>query len=339
MQFTNTPVQQQKYKIGILMVNLGTPDAPDKTSVRRYLKQFLSDPRVIEKPRWLWWLILNLIILRVRPARTARAYKKVWSDAGSPILLISRLQAAKLQARLNDIDRTEVKLELAMRYGQPSIDNGITILQKYGISKLLILPMYPQYCASTTASVFDEVANQLKKRRWIPEARFINHYYNRTDYIRALANSVRRSWAENGRGDILVVSFHGIPKSYISHGDPYLQHCEETTTLLKNSLQLTDEQIKLVFQSRVGTEEWLKPYCDHTLKLLPSQGINNIDIISPAFSADCLETLEELEVENRAYFMEAGGERYQYISALNEGDEHIEVLGNLVEQHIQGWVE
>ncbi|MCB1754036.1 MAG: ferrochelatase, partial [Gammaproteobacteria bacterium] len=317
MHYSSTPMPQAQQTIGILVVNLGTPDAPDTPSVRRYLKEFLSDPRVIETPRWLWWPILNLVILRIRPARSAEGYKAVWTEQGSPILAISRQQTALLQEQMNDIDGAEVFVELAMRYGQPSVKAGLDRLQQQGVSKLLVLPMYPQYCAATTASVFDAVSDQLQRRRWIPETRFINQYYQRPDYISALAASVRESWEKHGKGEKLVLSYHGIPKAYIDKGDPYLSQCEHTTALLQEALQLTDDEVLTVFQSRVGRQEWLKPYCDETLKALPASGVKSIDIISPAFSADCLETLEELEVENRAYFMQAGGERYQYIPALN----------------------
>ncbi len=339
MLYSQIPTPLERNKTAILMINIGTPDAPATTSVRRYLKEFLSDPRVIEKPRWLWWLILNVIILRVRPSRSAKAYKQVWTDEGSPIMIISRAQQKGLQKYLDESSDQPVHVELAMRYGNPSIKSAIDSLQKSGFGKVLVLPMYPQYCASTTASIFDEVSNQLQKTRWLPEIRFISHYYHRDDYIESLASSVRESWKKNGRGEKLILSYHGIPKSYIEKGDPYRDHCMHTTSLLQEELALKDDELLTVFQSRVGAEEWLKPYCDLTLKELPQQGTRRIDIISPAFAADCLETLEELEEENRAYFMDAGGEGYQYIPALNNRDDHIASLGSLVLKHIGGWNE
>lgn len=324
-------------KTALLMVNLGTPDAPDTVSVRRYLKEFLWDPRVVEKPRWLWWLILNLVILRIRPKQSSKAYSRVWTDEGSPIMTISKNQRTCLQKYLDQHSDHPIHVELAMRYGNPSIEATLDKLQESGFGKVLVLPMYPQYCASTTASIFDEISKQLQKTRWLPEIRFISHYYHREDYIKALANSVRESWGENGRGEKLVISYHGIPKSYVEKGDPYGQHCMHTSELLQSELQLKDEELLTVFQSRVGAEEWLKPYCDKTLKQLPANGVRNVDIISPAFAADCLETLEELEEENRDYFMEAGGERYQYIPALNTREDHIASLGSLVIEHTRDW--
>ena len=285
----------------------------------------------------MWWLILNGVILRIRPSRSAKAYQQVWQEDGSPILSISKQQVEKIQARFSNGSGKKIICELAMRYGNPSIKHAIDRLQDQQISKLLVLPMYPQYCAATTASVFDAVSKTLQQRRWIPETRFINHYYNRPDYINALAQSVRDSWEQHGRGQKLVLSYHGIPQSYVDAGDPYYEHCRHTTELLCQALDIPQEQAIMVFQSRVGREVWLKPYCDETLKSLPSQGITDIDIISPAFSADCLETLEELEEENRDYFLEAGGKRYQYIPALNDRDDHIDCLQQLLQQHLRGW--
>lgn len=340
MRYTDTPVNQYADRIGILLVNLGTPDAPETGPVRRYLREFLGDPRVVEKPRWLWWLILNGPILTFRPKRSAAAYRSVWTEEGSPLLCISQQQTARLRERLSESpDGAELVVKLAMRYGNPSVDSVISELQDDGISKLLVVPMYPQYCASTTASVFDAVTDSLQRRRWIPETRFINHYYDRRDYIDALAASVRESWEEHGRGDKLVLSYHGIPKNYVDKGDPYGRQCKETSERLREALGLSADEIVTVFQSRVGFEEWLKPYCDETLKTLPSQGVKSIDIISPAFSADCLETIEEINEENREYFMEAGGERYQYIPALNDRDDHMAMFERLIRQHLRGWSE
>lgn len=337
MVYTQPRTPLDAKKTSVLMINLGTPDAPDTASVRRYLKEFLWDPRVVEKPRWLWWLILNLVILRIRPSRSAKAYRQVWTDEGSPIMTISKDQQRCLQHYLDEHHDHPVHVELAMRYGNPSIQSALESLLHKGFSKIVVLPMYPQYCASTTASVFDEVSKHLQKERCLPEFRFISHYYQREDYIKALANSIRESWAKNGRGEKLVVSYHGIPKNYVEKGDPYEKHCAHTSELLQQELGLNDEELLTVFQSRVGAEEWLKPYCDVTLKELPKRGVRKIDIVSPAFSADCLETLEELEEENRAYFMEAGGLNYRYIPALNTRTDHIASLGSLVIEHIRSW--
>lgn len=340
MRYTDTPVSQHADRIGILLVNLGTPDAPETAPVRRYLKEFLGDPRVVERPRWLWWLILNGIILNVRPKRSAEAYRSVWTEEGSPLLSIGKQQAAALAERLSETgDGAELIVRLAMRYGNPSVDSVIDELQDQGISKMLVVPMYPQYCAATTASVFDAVSQSLQRRRWIPETRFINHYYDRSDYIAALAASVRESWEAHGRGEKLVLSYHGIPKSNTVKGDPYGRQCRETSELLRNALDLKPDEILTVFQSRVGPEEWLQPYCDETLKKLPGEGVKSIDILSPAFSADCLETIEEINEENREYFMEAGGERYHYIAALNDRDDHMAMFERLIRQHLRGWSE
>lgn len=252
-------------------------------------------------------------------------------------MVISKRQRTKLQHYLDEHCDQPVHVELAMRYGNPSIPSALEKLQESGFGKILVLPMYPQYCASTTASVFDEISKQLQSSRVIPEMRFISHYYQRDDYIKALANSIRESWAANGRGEKLVLSYHGIPKSYVDKGDPYEKHCAHTSELLQTELGLKDDELLTVFQSRVGAEQWLKPYCDVTLKELPQKGIRKIDIVSPAFSADCLETLEELDEENREYFLGAGGESYQYIPALNTREDHIASLGSLVIEHTQSW--
>ncbi len=327
-------------KLGLLMVNLGTPDAPHTKPVRRYLKEFLSDPRIIELPRIVWMAILHGIILRVRPAKSAEAYREVWDEkTGSPLLHISRLQAAAMQKSLQSRLGDDVVVALGMRYGSPSIDSALAELETHNVRRLVVLPMYPQYSGTTTASVFDAVTARLQKTRWIPETRFINQFCDRPDFIQSLANSVRESWSENGRGELLVTSYHGIPKRYLLNGDPYHCLCHKTTRLLAAELGLKENQYKVVFQSRVGREEWLRPYCDDTMKELPGQGIKNIDVLSPAFSADCLETLEEIEGENCEYFMENGGERFQYIPCLNDRDDHIHVLTDLFLQHAQGWPE
>ena len=327
-------------KLGVLVVNLGTPDAPDTASVRRYLKQFLSDPRIIELPRLLWMAILHGVILRVRPRKSAEAYQEVWDEqSGSPLMSISKAQASALQSRLQAEFGHDIVVALGMRYGTPSVDDAITELEAQNVRRMLVLPMYPQYSGTTVASVFDEVALRLQRTRWIPELRFINQFCDEPAYIQALANSVRESWEQHGRGDLLVTSYHGIPKRYLLNGDPYHCLCHKTTRLLAAELGLNESDYRVVFQSRVGKEEWLRPYCDETMKNLPSEGIKSIDVISPAFSADCLETLEEIEGENKEYFMENGGERFQYIACLNDREDHMTMLSNLVIRHCQGWPE
>ncbi len=326
-------------RLGILLVNLGTPDDTSTRSVRRYLNQFLSDPRVVEVPRALWWLILHGVILRFRPSRTAEAYKTVWDpETGSPLLSIGLKQTEQLRQHLQTT-LPDTRVSLAMRYGNPSIEDTLAEFREAGVRRMLVLPLYPQYSGSTVASVFDEVTRQMTKIRWIPETRFINQYFDHPGYIKALAESVRASWQQNGNPQRLVMSFHGIPQRYRNSGDPYFCQCQATARLLAESLQLDSTQYQVVFQSRFGREPWLQPYCDKTMETLPSEGIKHIDLICPGFSADCLETIEEINVENREIFMHAGGEKFNYIEALNDRPAHIQSLADVVHQHISGWPE
>ena len=327
-------------KLGVLVVNLGTPAAPETGAVRRYLAEFLSDPRIIELPRWVWNILLHGIILRIRPSRSAAAYREVWHDeTGSPLLSISRQQTDALRAELGRRFGEHVHVTLGMRYGDPSIDSAIAELEEANVRRMIVLPMYPQYSGTTTASVFDAVTNRLQMTRWIPELRFINQFCDHKPFVESLANSVRESWDVHGRGDLLVTSYHGIPKRYLTNGDPYHCLCHKTSRMLAEELAIAPDKIRVVFQSRVGREEWLRPYCDETMKNLPGEGIKNIDVLCPAFSADCLETIEEISGENREYFEEHGGERFQYIPCLNNRDDFVHFLGDLVERHAQGWPE
>lgn len=327
-------------KLGILLVNLGTPDAPETPEVRRYLAQFLSDPRIIELPRWLWKIILHGVVLRVRPSKSAEAYREVWSDTeGSPLLSISRKQQQALQAEIHARYGADVVVGLGMRYGTPSVDDALKELEEHNVRRLLVVPMYPQYSGTTTASVFDEVTNRLQRTRWIPEVRFINQWCDDPGYIKVLANSVKRYWDEHGQADLLVTSYHGIPKRYLLNGDPYHCLCHKTTRLLAEALGIEQSKTRVVFQSRVGKEEWLQPYCDETMKRLPKEGVTSIDIMSPAFAADCLETIEEIDGENREYFMENGGKTFNYIPCLNDEPDHIQFMADLVGKHMQGWPE
>ncbi len=324
---------------GILLVNLGTPDQPDTPSVRKYLSQFLSDPRVVEIPRFVWFPILHGFILRKRPASSAKNYKKVWTEDGSPLLSIGKQQTKKLQQEMETRFNGPVFVQLAMRYGHPSIQAGLEALQEKGARRILILPLYPQYSATTTATTFDAVAKVMAGKRWIPELRFINQYHDFQPYIDALAKSVKAYWHKHQQGEILIMSFHGLPKRNLDLGDPYFCQCHKTARLLANKLNLKDSQWKITFQSRFGKAEWLKPYTDKTLMKLPSQGITSVDIICPGFPADCLETLEEIDGENRDYFLNAGGKQYQYIPALNSQSDHIHALSDLIQLHTQGWTE
>ena len=326
-------------RLGILLVNLGTPDSPSVGDVRRYLKEFLWDPRVVEMARPLWWLVLNGVILNTRPRRSARAYQKVWTEDGSPLLVISKQQRDALEAGLDEALPGPVTVTLAMRYGNPSIAAGLDELRRAGARRLLVLPMYPQYSATTTASIFDAVTAELRQWRWLPELRFINHFHDDRGYITALADSVREHWAAHGQADKLVMSFHGIPREYFEAGDPYYCECQKTGRLLAEALGLSEQQWQLTFQSRLGPKEWLRPYTDQSLEKLAKEGVKSVDMVCPGFSADCLETLEEIAMENREVFLEAGGKEYRYIPCLNDRADHIAALADLVKRHAAGWPE
>jgi len=324
-------------RTGVLLVNLGTPDAPTSAAVRRFLAEFLADPRVVEMPRWLWWLALHGIILRIRPPRVAKAYQSVWTDEGSPLLAINKKLHQALQPVLKKHYGDDVVTTLAMRYGNPSIATGLDELRQQNVQRLIVLPLYPQYSATTTASVFDKVTSLLQHWRWIPETRFINQYHDNADYIQALAESIKSHWQKNGQAEKLMFSFHGIPQRYHDAGDPYYCHCQKTARLLAEYLQLKENQWQTTFQSRFGREPWLQPYTDETLKKWGADGIKHVQVICPGFSVDCLETLEEVAHENKQYFLEAGGKNYEYIPALNASEVHADVLQKLLHQHMQGW--
>lgn len=326
-------------KVGVIITNLGTPDAPETGAVRRYLKEFLSDPRVVEAPRLLWWLVLNLVILRIRPARSAKAYRTVWTETGSPLLLHTSALAGALQAKMSERFGDEVTLDFAMRYGKPSISEVTDRLLAQGVDKLLVLPLFPQYSGATGGSTFDAVGADLASRRRVPDLRFISDYHDHADYIGALVLSIRAYWAQHGKPEKLLFSYHGIPKRYCDEGDPYLEQCHTTTRLVAELLDLDEDSYLTVFQSRFGREEWLQPYTDETLKRLPAEGVESIQVICPGFSADCLETLEEIGVENRDYFLEAGGSQFGYIPCLNSDAEHVTALAQLLEEELAGWVE
>jgi ferrochelatase len=325
--------------LGVLMVNLGTPDAPSTGAVRRYLAEFLSDPRVIEMPRLLWMAILHGVILRIRPKRSAHAYRQVWSERGSPLLDISRRQEEALQRALEQRNIGPLKVELAMRYGSPSIAGGLGALRRANVRRLLVLPMYPQYSATTTASAFDAVSSELQRWRWLPELRFVNQYHDEPGYIQALADSIRRHWDEHGQADKLLFSFHGIPREYFLGGDPYYCHCQKTARLVVERLAIPEQRWGLSFQSRVGNQEWLRPYTDQQLREWGAAGVGSVQVICPGFSADCLETLEEIVLQNRDFFLQAGGREYGYIPALNDDPAHIAALTGVVARHIGGWPE
>ncbi|WJW74985.1 ferrochelatase [Thiohalobacter sp. IOR34] len=324
---------------GVLLTNLGTPEAPTPAALRRYLAEFLWDPRVVEMPRPLWWLLLHGVILRTRPARAARAYRSIWSAEGSPLLAISRRQQSGLQQRLDARLPGPLRVALGMRYGRPSIEDGLEELRAAGARRLLVLPLYPQYSATTTASTFDAVSAVLQRWRWLPALRFVDHYHEHPAYIRALVASIREHRAPSGDEARLLFSFHGLPRRYLLQGDPYHCECHKTARLVAEALQLDSGQWQLAFQSRFGREEWLKPYTDQTLKRWARDGIRRVQVVCPGFSADCLETLEEIGEQNRELFLKAGGEHFEYIPALNDRPDHLEALADIVCEQIQGWPE
>lgn len=319
-------------KIAVILVNLGTPDAPTDAAVRRYLKQFLSDPRVIEIPRFIWQIILNLFVLTTRPKRVAHAYASIWQDGDSPMRLILNEQVKQLSQQLADYPH--VSVFPAMTYGKPALSELLANLRQQDFEKIIVLPLYPQYSATTTGAVFDVIAEWGKRERHLPAIHFIKDYYDNPLYIKALAESVRRYQAEHGKAEKLLMSFHGIPKPYEDKGDPYAKRCRITAQLLANELDLSENDWLCSFQSRFGKQEWVKPYTSQTLEQWGKQGIKSVQVISPSFSADCLETLEELAVENREVFVGAGGQDYAYIPALNTDSAHIALIESLVTPYL-----
>ncbi len=328
----------QADRIGVLVINLGTPDAPTPGAVRRYLREFLMDRRVIELPRWLWWMLLNFIILPIRGFRSAANYKKVWRSDGSPLMVYTRELSTAIAQKLS-AKSDAFCVEMAMNYGNPSIATGLDKLIQAGARRFVILPLYPQYSGTTTGSVFDRTAAAFSKLRWVGDVRFISQYYERPDYIEALASSVEKHWAEHGRGQQMLLSFHGIPERYFKNGDLYHCHCYGTARLLRERLNLSKEQCLVSFQSRVGKEKWLEPYTDATVKKLAESGIKTLDVLCPGFAVDCLETIEEISGENAEIFEHAGGQSLRYIEALNASAAHAELLHQLVLEHAQGWPE
>jgi ferrochelatase len=341
MNKPTTPPQfrhDQPPVLGILVANLGTPDEPTSSALRRYLREFLWDPRIVDMPRVLWWFILQIILL-LRPAKSAHAYQKIWDKAGdgAPLLAISKRQVQALTAKLKDHLKQPFVVELGMRYGNPSIASALEKLRQANVQQLLVLPLYPQYSSSTTASTFDAIAQAVKTWRWIPELRFINQYHDDPAYIAALANSIEEAWSQHEKPQKLLFSFHGTPKRFLLTGDPYHCQCQKTARLVAEKLQLAESEWQVVFQSIFGREQWLEPYTIDTLRELGKKGVECVDVICPGFSADCLETLEEIDQENRQAFLESGGKHYHYIPALNDRNDHMEALANLVQHHSRNW--
>jgi len=311
-------------KVGVLLTNLGTPSRPVCPGLRDYLSEFLMDPRVIEIPTLFRTLLVKGIIINVRSHKSAATYREIWTEEGSPLMVNSVKLGEKVGALLGD----DFQVEVAMRYGKPSVTDKIRSLHQQGVHELVIIPMYPQYSGSTNGSTFDAVGAALSRQRWVPSLHFVSDYYQRDSYIKAIADSITTHWQEHGRKQKLIMSFH------ITRGDPYQAQCTQTAQRVADYLQLEEEAWLLVFQSRFGAEEWLQPYCDKTLQALPAQGIKSVDIICPGFSADCLETLEEIEGENREYFMQAGGEAYSYIPCLNDSQAHAALMAEIVRDSI-----
>lgn len=327
----------QREKSAVLLINLGSPEAPTASALRVYLAEFLSDFRVVDLPRWQWLPILHAIVLRFRPKQSAKLYKSIWTEEGSPLIVNTERQVAALQARFLLSGHEHIIVDYAMRYGNPSIEEKISNLKAQGVNQILVLPMYPQYCDATTASVIDGVAVALRKMRYMPEWRFVHHWHEHPLYIRALAQSVSDYIAEKGMPEKLLISFHGVPKRTISEGDPYLYFCQRTTQLLLEQLGLNEDIPQLVFQSQFGWEEWLRPYAVEEIEALAKAGVKKIAVLCPGFSADCLETLEEMAKTNKKVFLENGGEVYDYIPALNDSPWHIDLLMQLIFHHTQDW--
>ncbi|MGC1892163.1 MAG: ferrochelatase [Pseudolabrys sp.] len=327
-------------RIGVLLVNLGTPDSTGYWAMRRYLKEFLSDRRVIEENRLKWWLVLNLIILTVRPGRKGRDYDKIWNRERneSPLKTITRSQSDKLEEIMEKLDR-RVRVDWAMRYGNPSISSRLEALAAQDCGRILIVPLYPQYAAATTATVCDEAFRSLSAMRFQPTLRVAAPYYAEPVYIDALASSLNATVAKlSFRPEVIVASYHGMPEDYVDKGDPYFRHCSETTTLLRKKLKLDDERLIMTFQSRFGTAEWIKPYTDATVKSLAERGVKNLAVITPGFSSDCLETLEEIAMENAEIFRHAGGENFVAIPCLNDTPAGMAVIRDIVTRELRGWL-
>jgi protoporphyrin/coproporphyrin ferrochelatase len=326
----------QQPATAILLCNLGTPEAPTPKALRKYLAEFLSDPRVVEIPRLVWWLILHGIILRLRPAKSAAKYASIWTHEGSPLRAWTSKQAAALQDWL-DGHGHHVTVHYAMRYGLPSIAAQLDALKAEGVNRILILPAYPQYSGTTSASVFDSVYQWAGQIRHIPEFRFINRYHDDAGYIDALVMRIRNHWQEFGRPDQLVMSFHGVPERTLHLGDPYHCECQKTARLLAQALGLEADQYKLTFQSRFGKAKWLQPYTEPSLIQMAKSGVKRVDVVCPGFTSDCLETLEEIAQEVRQSFMLAGGKEFHYIACLNDDSEWIAALGEIAQRHLAGW--
>ena len=326
----------QAPKTGVLLCTLGTPDAPTASAVRRYLAEFLSDPRVVEIPRLVWLPLLYGVILPFRPARSAAKYASIWTAAGSPLKVWTEKQALLLQGWLGE-HRHRVVVRYAMRYGNPSIASQLDALRAEGVTRVLVVPAYPQFSGTTTASIIDAVGCWAQRTRNVPELRFINRYHDERAYIQALARGVERHWQAHGRPQHLVMSFHGVPARTLQLGDPYHCECQKTGRLLAQWLELGPQEYTVSFQSRFGKAKWLEPYTEPTLRALGKRGVQRVDVVCPGFTSDCLETLEEIAMEGRDAFLASGGKEFRYLPCLNDDAGWIAALGGLAERHLAGW--
>lgn len=328
--------KEYQNKIGVLLTNLGTPKSPTRKDVKKYLNQFLSDKRVVDINRILWIPILKLIILTIRPSKSARLYQKIWTKEGSPLLVFMYRIKNKI-IKILEKQKTDYLIEVGMRYGEPSIENALTKMKKNKVSKIVVFPLYPQAGSPTTSTTLDEISRIFSKWPWVPELRFINGYHDNNDYIYALSKSIENASKKEGVPEKILFSYHGMPKRYLNNGDPYYCFCHKTTRLVAEKLNLNKNQYDMSFQSRFGTEEWLKPYTDKTLVDYAEQNIKNVHIISPGFSVDCLETLEEIKIQYLDLFHKNGGKELHYIPCLNESDDHIKLIKTIIMDNISGW--
>lgn len=333
------PPHGETSAVGVLLVQLGTPAAPTAAALRTYLRQFLSDPRVIELPRPLWWLILNFFVLPRRPKTSAALYRNVWTGQGSPLLVTARRIEAAIRERLEESLPTPVRVALGMTYGEPSIPAALADLKKERCRRVLVLPLYSHYSSSSTGAAFDAVMRELMTWRWVPEVRTVHQYHDEPGLIRALARSVREHWQAYGQAEKLVTSYHGMPERYLLNGDPYYCFCRMTSRLLFEELGLDEGRGLVTFQSRFGREKWLEPYTDETLESLAESGVRSVDVICPGFRIDCLETLDEVDRELRHVFLEAGGESFRYVPCLDDRPDHVELFLDLIRRNLAGWVE
>lgn len=336
--FDTAPERHVAPSTAVLLVNLGTPAAPTADAVRDYLAEFLADPRIVELPRWLWWPVLHGFVLRTRPRRSAEAYAKIWRDDGSPLLVFSERLANAVHAQLSRRSGKGVVTALAMTYGEPSVRVTLIDLMRKGVRRLLVLPLFPQYSATSTGAALDAVLRVMRNLRWMPALRTIDDYHADAGYLAALAGSVQAHWAGHGRGDKLLLSFHGIPEKYAAAGDPYPDQCHETARRLGDALGIGEDGLLVTFQSRLGRQPWLRPYTDEAIEQLARQDVETLDVLCPGFAVDCLETLEEVALRYRTTFLTNGGKQFRYIPALNASSAHATALADIAMKQLAGWV-